>query len=565
MIYAADKVPDEWRQLLGLLPGYDPFAQAGDCVFDVEAAQLVIAFFPEVLRHAKGAMGGKPFALEPWQQALAANLFGWKRPDGTRRYRTVFLYVPKKNGKTAFAAGLMIFAMTADREFGAECYSAAASRDQATLIFSHMAGMIRQDKDLKDRYRVYGTVAGGGFKSITDEARGISYKCLASDAGTVDGVNVHVAVIDELHRHKNAELASVLERSTSARKQPIVIFTTTADSDRESVCNSKLDYAKRVRDNAVQDPEMLPAIWEAAVEDDWTSPEVWRRVNPNFGVTIQEEYFHRQVTLCKEQPSELSEFLRLHLNVRTKSQTQWLNLVCWREGSAAQDPVEWRRAALDALKGKPCFAGLDLGISWDFTALALYWPPDCEDGRATVIPWFWIPAEGGWKNDKANANLYDDWIRRGFVTVQPGNCVNHAAVRADILRIAETHPVQMLAADPWNAIQLINELSGDGMQCVQMRQGFISMNAPSKELERLVTSGRLEHGKNPVLDWMVSAAEIASDPAGNIKPVKPGKNSPLKIDGVVASIMAIGCSLAAQIKTGSVYDDTSRELLTVML
>jgi phage terminase large subunit-like protein len=547
------EIAEHWRELLCLLPGYDPFRDAGDCCFDADAAQLALDFFPEVLKHAKGPMGGQPFELQPWEKCIVANLFGWKRPDGSRRFRTLFLYVGKKNGKSSFAAGLMLLSMCLDDEPGAEFYSAAASRDQAAIIFAHVAGMVRQDKDLKRRFKVYGGASGTGHRAITDEMRGMAYKCLAADANTADGCNPHFVVVDELHRHHDGELASVLERSTASRRQPLVVFTTTADYDRESVCNTRLDYAKGVRDGKIKDAAFLPAIYEASVEDDWTSPETWAKANPNLGVTLPVEYFERQVKICKEQPSELSEFLRLHCNVRTRAQTQWLSLDVWRSACEGVDADAWRKETLEAMQGRACYAGLDLGVSWDFTALALWFPP-LADEQGIMVPFFWLPADGRWQRDRSNANHYEDWIRRGLVKATPGTSCDHGTVKADTLALAETYNVQTLGADPWNAVQLLQELSGEGINVVQFRQGFASMNAPSKEFERLVAKRAIDHGANPVLDWMVSSCEVQTDPAGNIKPVKPGRNSHLKIDGVVAAIMALGLSMAAPTVEANVYE-----------
>ena len=561
-VAAPPEISAEWRETITALPGFDPFAQAGDCVFDEEWAELACSFFPEVLRHCKGPLAGKPFHLEQWERALVGNLWGWRRPDGTRRFRTVFLYVGKKNGKTSLSAGLLLFGMTADSGPGSDCYSAAAARDQAALVFDHVQGMIRQDRDLAARYKVFGGASGTGHRAVTDEGRGISYKCLSADVNTTEGIFVHIAVIDELHCHKSPKLASILERSSAADGEPLVVFTTTADYDRESVCNSKLEYAKGVRDGRIDDPDLLPVIYEATEQDDWTDPAVWRKANPNFGVTIPESYFRRQVALCKEQPSELFEFLRLHLNVRTRRRNQWLELQVWREGSDVTDAVAWRKKALETLAGTQCWAGLDLALTNDMTAFSILFAPQTAGGKPTIIPWFWIPENGAWRNDRANANLYDDWIRRGFVRLCGGDVTDYEKIKNDIVKLTKKYPVSTLGIDPYKANQMSSQLFNDhGLPVEMYRQNYQNLNAPTKEFERLVMGRMIEHGKNPVLDWMVGNAAITEDIKGNVMVVKPEKNSPLKIDGIVASIMALGVSMANAPEGESVYEQ--RGLLEV--
>ena len=219
-------IPTKWRKLLTSLPGYDPFEQADGCTFDPEAAQRVMDFFPECLKHCKGPLAGQPFELETWQRATVANVYGWKRADGRRRFREVLIYVAKKNGKTALAAGLVLYALAGDGEFGAEVYSAAASRDQAALVFGHAAGMVKLEPELSKRLTLYGHRGGSITKAIAYPDQMSSYRCLAADANTADGTNPSFVVIDELHRHKSPELADVLQKSTAARDQPIGLFHT---------------------------------------------------------------------------------------------------------------------------------------------------------------------------------------------------------------------------------------------------------------------------------------------------------------------------------------------------
>ena len=560
MQYKADKIPQKWLDIILDIPGYDCRDEAGDCVFDTDAAELALGFFPEMLRHVKGKTAGQPFYLEPWESAIVANLCGWKRPDGTRRYRVCFLFVGKKNGKSSLMAGLIILVMCTDGEQGAEIYSAAASRDQAAIIFDHVAGMVREIPELVDRFTVYGNSVVPGSRSVIDSATSSFYKCLSADANTADGVNVHMAVIDELHRHKKPDLASVLERSTAARSQPLVIYTTTSDYERDSVCNTKLEYAENVRDGKAKDAEFLPVIYAATEADDWTAPATWAKANPNLGVTIGEEYFRRQVAICQSTPSELTEFKRLHLNIKTQAITRWLNAEHWAAcAHGVTDYAAWRQYQLEYRRGRPCYAGLDLGSTDDTTACVLYFPGDDGETNA-VIPWFWLPATGKWAKDETHRNLYHGWIEQGLIETTPGNMVDYGTVQDDLLALAERFEIRELAFDPWHAQQLSQQLRDEGLDTVEFRQGMASMNAPSKELERLIGSGGINHGGNPVLDWQAASVEVQTDHHNNIKPVKPSRESKLKMDGIVALVMAIGRATVA-VDKGSVY--ATRGLLSV--
>ncbi len=398
MVAAKSKpIPAKWRKLFKLIPGYDPLATAGACHFEAKAADEKIDFFAQCIKHAKGTPAipaGAPFILEPWEKAIVGCLFGWKRPDGTRRYRECFLYVPKKTGKTALVAGIEIIMHTIECEFGAELYSAAASREQASLVFQHIVGMIHQEPELSARLEPFGTGGGSIAKSVVNNEQMASYKCLIADANNVDGMKVHFAAIDELHRHKKPDLAELLRKSTGANRQPLIVFTTTADYNRPSLCNEMLKYAKSVRDNPGDpskpgfDEEFLPVIYEASKEDDYMNPKTWRKANPNLGVTVPERWFAREAKIASESPTLLNNFLRLHLNIVTDADVAFFDMAQWDACGGAVNAEE--------LRGRPCYAGLDLSTTIDLTALVLLFP---EDGNA-ILPFFFVPRENAVKRQR---------------------------------------------------------------------------------------------------------------------------------------------------------------------
>jgi len=530
------RVTKSMRAILLGLPGYDPFAQAGECEFDSAAARTALEFFPEMLRHVKGAMAGEPFALERWQQSIIANLFGWRREDGTRRYRECLIYVPKKNGKTALAAGLMIYMLACDGEKGAENYSAASSRDQAALVFAHAAGMVRQEPELKRRLKVYGDKGGSIMRSIVHQTSMSSYKCLAADANTADGFNPHFVIVDEVHRHKSPELAEVLQKSTAARRQPLVIYTTTADYNRPSLCNSKLAYARSVRNNKGDedvvgfDPSFLPVVYEASKDDDWRSPETWRNANPNLGVTITEEFLARECRKAQETPTELNNFLRLHLNIVTDAAEAWIPIEKFDSCLEAWD--------LAALAGRRAYGALDLSSKLDITAWMLLFPPADVDLKWRCLSRFYVPEERIAEREKHDRVPYRMWVAKGFLRTTPGNVVDYDFIKADIVADAGRFEIKEIAYDPWSATQTALQLQGDGFTVVEFRQGFRSLSEPAKEFEKLIASRTFAHDGNPVLRWMMSNTMVEKDPAGNVKPSK--SKSTEKIDGIVALVMALG-------------------------
>ena len=544
----------EWLRLFSLIPNYDPIIFAKDTdAWDEQAADRAISFFPKCLKHVKGTKAGEPFILEDWEKAIIGCLFGWKRADNLRRYRECLIYVAKKNGKSALVAGVILYMLVCDDEQGAEIYSAAASKEQAALIFSHAAGMVRQEKLLKERLTVYGERGGGVNRSIVYDDVMSFYRCLAADANTADGANVHMAAIDELHRHRSPELADILQKSTAARKQPLVIYTTTADYNRESLCNTKHKYARQVCENGGDpskpgyDPEFLPVIFEATKDDEFTSEDVWAKANPNLGVTIPVDFLRRECHKAQESPSELNNFLRLHLNIVTDSDVAWLDIDEWDACGSEFDP--------HSLEGRECYAGLDLSTTIDITALVLIYPEFTNDNMTEnyeVLSYFWVPADNARGRQQKDRVPYETWIRAGYIDATPGNVVDYEAVRQKLLSLRDIYNIREIAIDRWNSTQLQTQLTGDDFNVVQFGQGYASMSAPTKELEKLIVSRRINHGNNPVLRWMAGNTMIEQDAAGNIKPSK--KKSTEKIDGIVALAMALGRALVSE-NAESVYEN----------
>jgi len=534
------KISAKMYDILMLIPGYNPFKDAEDFRFNEQAAQHAIDFFHERLTHVKGQQARDPFHLEKWQQAIIANLFGWKTKERKprRRYRESFILVPRKNGKSLLAAGICNYGLFCDGEQGAEIYSAAAKREQAALVWSMAKRQIENSPELKEVAKLY-------QHSITIEEIGSYYKPISSEAKTAHGFNTHMAVVDELHAQPDDELVNVIMTSMASRTQPLMVYITTADYDRKSVCNEKYEWAKGVRDGTIPDSSFLPVIYEAAKDDDWTNPKVWAKANPNLDISISQEYLERECKRAMASPAYENTFKRLHLNIQTEQSTRWIQLDAWRKCGGEIDPEDY--------KGKPCWCGLDLASRTDLAAFALYFPHD----HALFLK-FWIPKENTNKLERRNWNSYSTWSRQGHIKMTEGNIIDYDVIRADILALREIYDIQEIAYDRWNATQITTQLAGEEIEMVEFGQGFASMSAPSKEFEKLIIGELLKHGDNPVLEWMASNVTVELDAAGNMKPSR--KKSTNKIDGIVAGIMGIGRAMVAAIDQASVYEDEETSL-----
>lgn len=551
------RIPAKWLKILRAIPGYDPVGTAKPGMyFDADAARLALDFFPECLRHVKGAThAGRPFTLRFWEQGIVANLFGWKRADGTRRYRECLIFVGRKNGKTTLAAGIALEVLFCDGEPGAEVYSAAAEAKQAAIIFDVGAAMVRKEEALFNRCTIYGGGPTGQSKAIVLKDLSGTWKVLSADAKTKHGFNVHCAVIDELHVIPDRRLVDVLLTGTGTRKQPLVIYTTTSDIERESVCNEKVDYAEKVRDGHVEDAAFLPVLYAARPEDDWKKKRTWRRANPNYGISLQPEYLEREFRRACETPGYENTFKRLHLNLRTEQMSRWLSMEHWTAcGAGVTKAAAWRQKMIQELQGAECYGGLDLGSTSDLTALCLWFgrdePPDI------LLPWFWCPRDGAKKKDHEYRDLYDSWHRAGFLEYTDGNVADYDRIREDINGIANQFGLVDLAVDRlFQGAQLCTQLMDDGLNVVAFGQGFLSMAAPTKEFEERVVAHLIQHGANPLLRWMASNVCVVTDKVGNMKPTKPDRSSPLKVDGIVAAIMALGRATAQPAPKKSAYED----------
>lgn len=495
--------------------------------FDEAAADRACAFIEGLCRHWKGEWAGKPLVLEPWQRdRVIRPLFGWKRADGTRQYRTVYVEVPKKNGKSTLAAAVANLLLFADKEQGGEIYSAAADRKQAEIVFRDAKQMALQSPPLRARCEVY-------RRSLFVPATQSRYEVISADAPTKHGLNPSGIIFDELHAQKTRDLWDTLVSGGGARRQPLVFAITTAGYDTNTICYEIHDYALKILDGVLKDDSFLAVVYGAGPEDDWASPKVWAKANPSLGVTIKKQFLVEECRKAKDSLAKQNSFRRLHLDQWTEQLQRWISMEVWNEcaGEAIHEAD---------LRGRECYGGLDLSSTTDVTAFVLVFPPREKDEKWKVLCWFWIPAENVAVRVKRDRVPYDAWAREGLVNLTIGNVVDYDVIRTKIGQLGAMFNIRELAYDRWGAAQISTQLAGDGFTVVPFGQGYASMSPAAKAFETLLIGRQLHHGGNAVMKWMASNAQVQMDnsPAENIKPVKLDRIK--RVDGIVALVMAVG-------------------------
>lgn len=503
------------------LAGYDPARDAGDCTWDEQAAGRAVAFFPRYLHHIAGHTG--PFQLDPWQRDYVATLFGWLRPDGTRRYRESLLAVPRKNGKTTLAAGLGLYVLTCDQEQGAQVYCAASDRDQATLVFDPASKMVKGNASLSKRLKVIDST-----KRILYPATNSFMRAIPADAAGSHGFNAHAVVMDELHTQPDRALYDVLKTSMASRAQPLLVSITTAGYDRESICYEVWDYARRIRDGVVKDPTFLPVLYEATTDDDWTDRNLWHRVNPGLGQSVSLDYLEETFERALVTPALETTFKNLHLNMWTDSAETWLSSAAWE---LCGGDVDWPN-----LTGRECFVGIDLGSTDDLTAVVYVFP---IDGKYYVKCHVWCSGETVREARKNWQAQYRTWNDQGWLHLTSGKSTDYQEVLKQILLDAQTYRIAAIGYDYYRARELVEvQLEANyGFKVVKIPQTTAGLGAGTSAVEIAVADGLLRHDNNPILNWCVQSATPYEDTNGNRKLDK--KSSAGKIDAAVAMVMAM--------------------------
>jgi len=508
--------------------------------YDKKKADRAVTFI-ENLCHTKGKWAGTPFWLLPWQEQLIRDIFGIVKPDGNRQFRTAFVEICKKVGKSELAAAVALYLLYADNEPSAEVYGAAADRQQASIVFDVAKQMVEMAPALMKRSKLMGAT-----KRIVNYSNAGYYQLLSAEVGGKHGFSVSGLVFDEIHTQPNRQLYDVLTKGSSdARQNPLHFIITTAGNDRHSIAYELHTKAVDILEGRRVDPTFYPVVYGLKDDEDWEDEANWYKVNPSLGYTVDIERLRDAYREAKQNPADEITFKWLRCNMWVSSTVAWIPDAIYMRGN---EPID-----MDALAGRDCYAGLDLSSTGDITALVLIFPPRDEEEKYVLLPYFWIPEETIPRRVKANSVPYDIWEKQGYIMSTEGNVIHYDFIEKFIMDLSEKYHILEIAVDRWNATQMIQNLEGEGFTIVPFGQGFSSMSAPTKEFYRLLMEGRIIHGGNPVLRWMAGNVVIDTDPAGNIKVTKA--KSKEKIDGIVAAIMALDRCIRQEGQSGSVYDE----------
>lgn len=516
----------------------DWLAAMNGCYFDAEAAEHVCRFFRENLRHSKGEWASQQFELLDWQRDdIIYPLFGWMREDGTRRYRKAYIEIPKKNGKSTLAAGIGLYLLVGDGEAGAEVYSAATDQQQASIVHGEAINMVDASPELSAVLKI-----NRSTNNIALPANRSYYRALSADAAGKEGLNAHAIIIDELHVWYGRKLWDALKYAFRARRQGMLLVITTAGDDMHSVCREQHDYAVGVIAGTIQDDRFYAYIREAKPDDDIFAKETWYKANPSLGITIREDEFAADVEEARNSPSSLAALKRYSFNIWMTAENPWLDLDAWNR--CGTDFTE------EDMRGRECWAALDLSKSRDMSSLVLLFPED--DGGFSLLPYFWLPEATALDPKQINRELYRQWSDAGHLMLTQGNTIDYGEIKRFIADdLAHKFSVRNVGYDPMYAQQFATELYNDvGIACERFAQTIMNFAGPTKEFERQLTEGTFRHNRNPVLGWQAGHVHVWTDRSGNMRPVKPSADDPRKIDGIVAAVMAVGTWKAAPTEPG---------------
>lgn len=546
-------------------------------MFDASRVDRLLAVFHE-LRHTKGRLAGTALDPAPWQIAyILAPVFGWvhfndaENPTLVRIINSLYVELPRKNGKSTLAGGIGLYLTCSDEEAGAEVLAAASTKDQAGFVFAPIKKLAETAPALKGK-----VTAGVG--RVTHKRTGSYFQVVSSAADAQHGGNIHGAIIDELHVHKKPDLVDTIETGTGSRDQPLVVIITTADEGKpQTIYARKREYIEKLVRRVFLDPSTYGVIWAAEAPvydkneklvkgDDPFAESTWRKANPNYPISPTKRYLENAARVARNSPVDLAKFQRLHLGLRTKQTTRFIKLEDWDRNAgrylSPRDPE---------LKDAEAWGGLDLASVSDITSLCWLLPQDVALARpraGVTTPtrlgyraiWHnWIPEAALESLDERTADGASLWVKQGWLQVTPGDVVDYEFIKAQILDDLDFYDVRSIGFDPYNATQITTDLTNDGAPMVRVRQGFITMSPPLKEVQRLVLLGRpaapmIEHGGNPVARWAIDNLAVASDAAGNVKPDKEHAGD--KIDPISALVTAMSEALTRTEQARSGYSST---------
>jgi phage terminase large subunit-like protein len=539
-------------------------------VWDAAAVERAIGFFRDVLRLNGGEFEGKPFLLLPWQCFIVGSLFGWKLGDGSRRFRMAYVETGKGSGKSPLSAGIGLYGMVADGEPRAEIYAAASKKDQAMVLFRDAVAMVRMSPALSGRL---GFSGGPGREWNIDYLQaGSFFRPISSDDGQ-SGPRPHVALLDEIHEHRDNTMVEMLRAGTKGRRQALIFMITNSGANRTGVCYQYHLYAADVCAGVKTDDSFFAYVCAVDEGDDpLTDPSCWAKANPSLGHTFQARYLEEQVNQARGMPSKEAIVRRLNFCQWTDAAEHWIGSDLWDRAQADDIDVE-------ALRGLPCWLGLDLSSKRDLTALAAAWRH--PDQALSAAVWFWTPGDTLDERARTDNVPYRAWVSEGHLLAPPGRIIDKGHVAQFVARLLLDHAVLAMAYDQAQADDFLRacdeigldawiddgEGGGDGLRMIRHGQGFAGYQSASTmwmprsigALEEAIVGDTLRCRRNPVLTWNSASAVLLTDPSGNRKWDK--RKATGRIDGMVALTMAVGAATTAGANRASVYE--SRGLIVI--
>lgn len=540
------------------------FWREGEFWYDERTADKAASFFPNHLVFTEGEWAGRPFVLEDWEDHdIVRPLFGWKRPDGTRRFRRCFVWIARKNGKTELAAGIALLILVGDAEMGGQVFSIASEEAQAKIVFTKASNMAVRTPVLAQKLECLGKVIycpelNGSFRPLSGKPKG------------KHGLNMSGLVGDEIHEWPTGDLYTFVHDSSAARRQPLEFLISTA-GQKGTHGEEVFKECQAILAGDIEDPETMVVIYAPGEDDDWTSEDTWRKANPNFGKSVKVEAFLADFRRARQLPRHENDFKRYRLNIWTDQAVRWLPIdsVDDEDRRFGWDhcvgPIAWNDPQYEArLIGKRCFGGLDLSSTQDLSALVWLFPVQEGLDVPVVLPRAYKPADLVKEHAKRDRQPYERWIKEGALLTTPGNVVDYGFIEKQILRDATSFRIACygqtereaheggLAIDRFNATGTAVRLEQESIPVVLYGQGFVSLSAPSKELERLVMANGFHHGGHPLFRRHAQSVAVVTDDAENIKPTKAKSNG--RIDLIAALVNALGISIAAPVEKKSFWE-----------
>lgn len=494
-----------------------------------------ICKFMELLKHVKGPKAGENIHLEPWQCFELTTLFGWvDKEEGYRRFTQAYDEVPRGNGKSTKLSGIALYMLCADGEQGADVYSFATTRDQARIVFDDALAMARGNEKLRKAYGL--TCLNNSMIIMGTNSK---FQPKSADAQTLDGLNTHCGLVDELHAHKTRQVFDVVKTSIGKRNQPLMFCITTAGFTLDGVCMEQRRTVQRILEGSIVDDSYFGIIYTIDEGDDWKTEEAAIKANPNWGVSVNPKVVLSTLANALVNPSAEKNYLTKHLDVWCNADTQWLQMDKWRK--CYRPEVE-----ISEFEGCPCIYGIDLATKIDIAVvIRLFWRVE-EDEKVHyyTFPTFFLPSE---RVETSKNSQYVGWSRQGLIEVTEGPITDLTYIKNFIIEDMKKYDVISCAYDPWQATQMAQELLSEGAPMYELSPTVLNFSEPMKQVQALVYSKRLHTDGNPVLEWMASNVVAHMDAKENIYPRK--ENNDNKIDGIVALIMAMNLVIKKEVET----------------